>query len=173
MFDIHPPPCLDLCTDPQPATWPSLRGFRSAFSSFQTSCGLVSTRSASLAIPIHQVVYSLLICFHPVSVGNRQRNRKITGGRAPESGGTRDENGRRAVAPSERTKGVNGDGFAPRPMIRIRRGRLRKGGAGGKTKAGETAASRLPAAPSKTHGPRVPQGSGRGDNGAPAAPQET
>ena len=32
-------------------------------------------------------------------------------------------------------------------MIRTRKGRLRKGGAGGKTKAGETAAPRLPAAP--------------------------
>ena len=52
-------------------------------------------------------------------------------------------------------------------MIRIKRGRLRKGGAGGKTKAGETAAPRLPAAPNPA--PR----SGSGYNGAPAAPQET
>ena len=141
MFDIHPPPCLDLCTDPQPATWPSLRGFRSAFSSFQTSCGLVSTRSASLAIPIHQVVYSLLICFHPVSVGNRQRNRKITGGRAPESGGTRDENGRRAVAPSERAPANERRWACPPADDPHEKGRLRKGGAGGKTKAGN---SRVP-----------------------------
>ena len=52
-------------------------------------------------------------------------------------------------------------------MIRTRKGRLRKGGAGGKTKAGETAATRLPAAPKPA--PR----SGSGYNGAPATPQET
>ena len=49
-------------------------------------------------------------------------------------------------------------------MIRIKRGRLRKGGAGGKTKAGETAAPRLPAAPKPA--PR----SGSGYNGAPFSP---
>ena len=58
-------------------------------------------------------------------------------------------------------------GFPPRPMIRTRKGRLRKGGAGGKTKAGETAAPRLPAAPKPA--PR----SGSEYNGAPAAPQVT
>ena len=51
------------------------------------------------------------------------------------------------LPPARERKRPNGDGFAPRPMIRTRRGRLRKGGAGGKTKAGETAAPRLPAAP--------------------------
>ena len=58
----------------------------------------------------------------------------------------------------------NGDGFAPRPMIRMKRGRLRKGGTGGKTKAGETAAPRLPAAPKPA--PR----SGSGYSGAPFSP---
>ena len=69
------------------------------------------------------------------------------------------------LPPVRERKRPNGDGFAPRPMIRMKRGRLPeaargrrrgrsptgegpgKGGAGGKTKAGETAASRLPAAP--------------------------
>ena len=72
------------------------------------------------------------------------------------------------LPPARERKRPNGDGFAPRPMIRTRKGRLRKGGAGGKTQAGETAAPRLPATPSKTHGPRVPQGSGTRDNGAPS-----
>jgi len=54
------------------------------------------------------------------------------------------------LPPARERKRPNGDGFAPRPMIRIKRGRLRKGGAGGKTQAGETAAARLPAAPIKT-----------------------
>ena len=51
------------------------------------------------------------------------------------------------LPPARERQRPNGDGFAPRPMIRIKRGRLRKGGAGGKTQAGETAAPRLPAAP--------------------------
>ena len=54
-------------------------------------------------------------------------------------------------------------------MIRIKRGRLRKGGAGGKTQAGETAAPRLSAAHKEKPAPR----SGSGYNGAPEAPQVT
>ena len=69
---------------------------------------------------------------------------------------------------SERTR-TSGDGFARRAMIRMKRGGLGKGGPGGKTQAGETAAPRLPAAPSKSVAPR----SGSGHSGAPAAPQGT
>ncbi len=54
-------------------------------------------------------------------------------------------------------------------MIRMKRGRLGKGGAGGKTKAGETAAARLPAAPNNQ--PHCVSRSGY--NGAPVAPQGT
>ena len=75
------------------------------------------------------------------------------------------------LPPVRERKRPNGDGFSPRPMIRIKRGRLPeaacgrrrgrsptgggpgKGGAGGKTKAGETAVARLPAAPRITRTP--------------------
>ncbi len=66
----------------------------------------------------------------------------------PKGGGTINENGRRAVAPSEGAQATErGWVFPPADDPHSERGRLRKGGAGGKTKAGETAAPRLPAAP--------------------------
>ena len=67
-------------------------------------------------------------------------------------------------------------GFPPADDPHSERGRLRKGGAGGKTKAGETAAARLPAAPKETPALPTPAVGGvvgrSGHNGAPKAPQE-
>ena len=67
------------------------------------------------------------------------------------------------LPPVRERKRPNGDGFSPRPMIRKRKGATPKGGRWGK----ETAATRLPTAPRKSHVPRVPQGSGPGNNDTP------
>ena len=55
------------------------------------------------------------------------------------------ENGRRAVAPSEGAQATERGWVFPRPMIRSEGG-ASEWGRRGKTKAGDTAASRLPAA---------------------------
>ena len=75
------------------------------------------------------------------------------------------------LPPVRERKRPNGDGFSPRPMIRTRKGGASERGApGGKPRRGKPQPPASPPRLKKTRGPRVPQGSGPGYNGAPASP---
>ena len=85
--------------------------------------------------------------------------RRISGGGTRRAAAQTNENGRRAVAPSERARASErGWVFPPADDPHSKRGAFERGAPGGKTKAGETAAPRLPAAPKENPRTARPEG---------------